>query len=322
MGRVGERTECALGAFPNSFVPDLCAGGGGLADNVELLLMNLPTSFVHTALAALSLGICPAIIQAADTISPETLSKGYNFIPSPIYSLEDDRKILAAFKGLRVADVTDGLDAVGLFGRGMMDREIHSLWRDPTDYAHRFIGIAVTARFVPTQESSPGVMAETDYDAWAGKWYNEKSSEPFMALLREGSALILEDAPNADVGSIGSANIMAWKAKGCVGVVTNATARDTDEIATQKMPLYLRNAGRGIRPGRNEIESVNRPVVVGGALVKPGDVIVADGDGVIVVPRTHALKVAAYAHKILEGDKNARRGLYQQLGIPADKSVK
>jgi regulator of RNase E activity RraA len=67
---------------------------------------------------------------------------------------------------------------------------------------------------------------------------------------------------------------------------------------------------------------VNRPVVVGGALVKPGDVIVADGDGVVVVPRAYALRVAAYAHKILDGDKNARRGLYEKLGLPPDKSVK
>ena len=80
--------------------------------------------------------------------------------------------------------------------------------------------------------------------------------------------------------------------------------------------------GCGTRPGRNEIESINRPVVVGGVLVMPGDVIVADGDGVIVVPRAHALKAAAYAHRILEGDKNARRSLYKQLGIPENKSVK
>ena len=104
--------------------------------------------------------------------------------------------------------------------------------------------------------------------------------------------------------------------------VTDGTARDTDEIATQKVPLYFRGVGRGIRPGRNEIESVNRPVVVGGILVRPGDVVVADGDGVIVVPREHAEDVAEYAHAILEGDKAARRGLYERLGLPEDDSVR
>ncbi|HEX2101391.1 MAG TPA: RraA family protein, partial [Candidatus Synoicihabitans sp.] len=123
-------------------------------------------------------------------------------------------------------------------------------------------------------------------------------------------------------GSIGSNNIMAWKVRGCVGVVTDATARDTDEIVTQQVPLYLRRPGRGIRPGRNEVESVNRPVVVGGVLVVPGDVIVADGDGVIVVPRAQATRVAAYAKKILAGDKEGRRNLYRQLGLPEDASVK
>jgi 4-hydroxy-4-methyl-2-oxoglutarate aldolase len=131
-----------------------------------------------------------------------------------------------------------------------------------------------------------------------------------MALLRKGSALVIEDAEGVDVGSIGSNNIMVWKMKGCVGVVTSATARDTDEIITEKVPLYFKHVGRGIRPGRNEIESVNRPVVCGGVTVMPGDVIVADGEGVIVVPRARAEEVAKYAGKILEGDKAARRNLY------------
>ncbi len=57
-------------------------------------------------------------------------------------------------------------------------------------------------------------------------------------------------------------------------------------------------------------------------LVRPGDVIAADGDGVIVVPREKAMAVATYARKILETDKAARRGLYKKLGLPADPSVK
>ncbi len=63
----------------------------------------------------------------------------------------------------------------------------------------------------------------------------------------------------------GSYNIMAWQSAGAVGVVTDATARDTDEIATQKVPLYFRKPGRGIRPGRNVVESVNRPRSSSGA---------------------------------------------------------
>jgi len=140
--------------------------------------------------------------------------------------------------------------------------------------------------------------------------------------LRAGSVLVIEDAESVDVGSIGSNNIMGWKSKGCVGVVTSATARDTDEIIAEKIPLYFQRVGRGIRPGRNEIESVNRPIVVGGVLVMPGDVVVADGDGVIVVPRAHAQQVAKYARATLESDKAARRGLYQQLGLPEDDSVR
>lgn len=259
---------------------------------------------------------------AAEPASPDALRAGTNFIATRTYPAADDQAVLAAFAGLRVADVCDGMDAVGLHNRGLMDPDIHPLWRDTKDFSHRFIGIAVTARYVPTQEPAAGQRSIAEYDRWAGSWYGTRSSEPFVPLLRPGSALVIEDTAEADVGSIGSNNIMLWKSKGCVGVVTSATARDTDEIITEKVPLYFRRVGRGIRPGRNEIESVNRPIAVGGALVKPGDVIVADGDGVLVVPRDKAVAVAEYARKILEGDKAARRTLYRQLGLPEDSSVK
>jgi len=250
------------------------------------------------------------------------LRAGKGFISTPVHSEEADRKLLALFDGLRVADVADGMDAVGLQNIGLMDREIRPLWKDAKTFRHRFVGIAITARYVPTSGPPAGKRTFEEYDAWAGQWYEVLSPEPFESLIRTGSALVIDDADRADVGSIGSYNILAWKARGLVGVVTDATARDTDEIEAEGVPLYFRGPGRGIRPGRNEIESVNRPVVCGGVLVVPGDVIVADGDGVVAVPRARAEEVARYARAVMQKDREGRRELYRKLGIPTDPSVR
>jgi 4-hydroxy-4-methyl-2-oxoglutarate aldolase len=284
------------------------------------------TAVVLTGMLAFSMLVIvtysgPVAAQQNSPSSINELRAGKNLIPTKVYTTKDDEQILKLFDGLRVADVSDGMDKVGLTNTGLMSPEIHALWKDTKHYTHRFIGIALTVRYVPTNKPPAPPMETGAFDRWVGQWYNKLSSEPFVPLIRKGTALIIDDAPDSDVGSIGSNNIMGWKVKGCVGVVTNATARDTDEIATEKVPLYFRKPGRGIRPGRNEIESVNRPIVCGGVLVEPGDVIVADGDGVIVVPRAHAKEVAEYAKKIIEGDKAGRRRLYKQLGLPPDDSV-
>lgn len=250
------------------------------------------------------------------------LAAGKNLISTRVFSPAEDERLLALFAGLRVSDVTDGMDAVGLQNIGLMDPDIHSLWRDTEHFTHRFAGVAVTARYVPTQDAPAGRMNVEAYDAWAADWYEKCSTEAFLDVIRKGTALVIEDAPGADVGTIGSYNILEWKGKGCIGVVTSATARDTDEIITERIPLYLKKPGRGIRPGRNELESVNRPIVCGGVLVMPGDIIVADGDGVVVVPRAKAETVAAYARKIMDDDKAGRRELYKQMGIKADDSIK
>jgi len=273
----------------------------------------------------LGLTVIAAATMAAQTVPGEVaieeLRAGKAFITTPVFTAEEDQELLALFDGLRVADVSDGMDAVGLHNVGLMDPGIYSLWKDAETYRHRFVGIAVTARYVPTNRPLAGRRSVEDFDIWVGEWYTELSPEPFEALLRPGSALVLDDASSVDVGSIGSYNILAWKLRGMVGVVTDATARDTDEIEIEGVPLYFRGVGRGIRPGRNEIESVNRPVVCGGVLVIPGDVVVADGDGVVVVPRAVAKDVARYARTILDNDKAGRRELYRELGLPADPSI-
>lgn len=274
--------------------------------------------------AILTLGLVgtESVTAQSTDDATDSLRGGRSFIETQVYTPEEDKAVLDLFAGLRVADVSDGMDQAGLADVGLVSADIGPLWKDTEHYTHRIVGIAVTARYVPTNQPRQAAMDTDEFNQWMGAWYNDRSSEPFVPLLRDGSVLVIDDAETADVGSIGSNNIMGWKVRGCVGVVTNATARDTDEITAEKVPLYFQHVGRGIRPGRNEIESVNRPVVIGGVLVMPGDVVVADGDGVIVVPRAHAAKVAKYARATLASDKAARRGLYRQLGLPEDDSVK
>jgi len=274
---------------------------------MKLLMRSLP--FV----------VCLFIASAQD-IPIQQLAKGYNFIETKTYSDEENARILKLFEGLRVADVSDGMDIVGLPGTGLVDPAIHPDWIDEKELTHQFRGIAVTARYVPTQRADRPAPGQK-FSEWEGNFYNSYSSEAFAKLIRPGAAVVIDDVEEKDIGSIGSYNILYWKSLGAVGVVTDATARDTDEIAIERVPLYLRKKGRGIRPGRNELESVNRPVTIGGALVCPGDVVVADKDGVIVVPRAVAEEVAKAAHEILAKDKDARTNLYKQVGLPTDKTV-
>jgi regulator of RNase E activity RraA len=256
---------------------------------------------------------------AADQGSEEAAG-GKNFLATRSYSPDEDRALLKTFDGLRVADVSDGMDAVGLQDIGLMDPRIAPLWRDLETFSHRVCGIAVTVRYVPTNRRASRASPE-EFKKFEGRWYRDLSPEPFIALLRAGSVVVIDGHEDGDTGTIGSNNIMLWKTRGAVGVVTSGGARDTDEIIKEKIPLYFRGPGRGIRPGRNEVESVNRPVTVGGVLVRPGDVVVADGDGVIVVPREQAEAVARAARAVLEDDKAARRKLYERLGLPPDPTV-
>ncbi len=235
-----------------------------------------------------------------------------------------DEQILKLYEGLRVADVCDGMDMVGLRDAGTMDAIIEPLWRDVENFSHRFCGIAVTARYVPTNKVVKNPMGKEEFQQWEGDWYGQISPEPFVPFLKEGSAVVLDVQGDGDVGSVGSNNALSWVSKGARGVVSNGGIRDIDEVIKEKIPVYLdyMERGRGIRPGRNEIESVNKPVTVGGVLVRPGDVVVADGDGVIIVPREYAEAVAGYALEILNGDKAGRRSLYEKLNMPLDNTVK
>jgi 4-hydroxy-4-methyl-2-oxoglutarate aldolase len=236
------------------------------------------------------------VVKAAQQEAEKTIPEKVRlFIPYKDYSAEDNARVLAMFKYLRVADVSDGMDVVGLQDVGLVDPEIRALWKDTEKFTHRVVGIAVTARYVPTNRREPRMDQKV-----ISHWYSTITSEAFMKVLAPGSMLVIDAMEDGESRSIGSTNILSWRKLGMVGLVTSGGLADTDEIIYHKVPTYFRRLARGIRPGRNELESVNRPVTIGGVLVRPGDVVVADGDGVVVVPRERAPEVAEAALPFLD----------------------
>ena len=117
-----------------------------------------------------------------------------------------DDELLKWFDGLRVADVSDGMDAVGLPDVGLMDQQITALWKDLDDFSHRFSGIALTVRYTPTNKVVPTNLNEADFDKWVGDWYNRISSEPFVESIKQGSVIVMDQQGRVDAGTMGSFN--------------------------------------------------------------------------------------------------------------------
>ncbi len=228
-------------------------------------------------------------------------------------SLDERQAILTAYENLRVTDVCDGMDWVGLFDLGLVCRNIRPLWRTKT------VGIAKTVRYVPTMQRIP-TMTPEEYDEYVRWWYGEVCKYPFGALIEDGDMLMF-DCGGLDVGLLGSNNALAYVNQGARGLVTDGGCRDTDEVIIEQVPLWCRHISRTMVQGRLEFSDMMNPINVGGVLVNPGDVVVADGDGVIVVPRAKALDVAKYARREHENDNKSRRKLYEAAGLPEDESL-
>lgn len=241
----------------------------------------------------------------------------------------DDEVLLELYKGARVTDVVDGMVTVGYMDVGVMDPKIAPLWKDVETMEHRFSGIALTVRYGPTNRPMhPGAdLTKPEnyelYRQWRGMWYSQLSAEPFGEFIKKGTVVVMDNKDDNDTGSTGSKNIMDWQEKGAVGLVSAGGVRDIDEVIRQKNPVYTNyyERGRGERIGRNEVIDVQRPVVVGGCTVYPGDVIVADGDGVVVVPRRVALRVGQIAYMELVDDIKGRRALYENTERDFDETV-
>lgn len=282
--------------------------------------MTRPALFAFTV----SLLVLPLYGQdTRPAVAPDELRKGTGLLLYEFNPNEDPMPLVRKFQGLRVTDVLDALQAIGIQDQTVMDHDIRPLWRDNSDRSeHRFYGVAITYQYVPTNRAPAGQMDYDKFKQWHSHWYQTYAPELFSQIIKPGHVVVIDAHGSEKTGFIGSNNALNWRGRGMTGVVTNGNCRDTDELILQKIPVYSKYQGGGTRPGRIEAAAINRPVVVGGVLVRPGDFVVADGDGVVVVPRQHLDKVADIAWDIAKGDKAGRRKLYEKLGMKSDETVK
>jgi len=228
--------------------------------------------------------------------------------------LSDERQeLLELYQGLRVADVRDGMDWNMMHHYGSMSPDIRPLFRT------RAFGIARTARYLPFQGPVPKLTSE-EYTEWSGWYYGEVCTYPWMDDVEDGDFIVI-DQSGVDVGLMGSSNGLGGVKRGVRGYVSNGSARDTDELILQQVPFWCKFTSQKMDQGRIQFDAKDVPVAVGGVVVYPGDVVVADGDGVIVVPRKIAREVAKYARRELDHDKVDRRKLYEELGMALDETV-
>jgi len=145
------------------------------------------------------------------------------------------------------------------------------------------VGPAYTLRYVPLREdkSAPEVLGRPDYP-------------PRLAIEQApaGSVLVIDGRGRADIAVVGDILVERLKIRGVAAMVSDGGIRDCAEALKSQLPLYAAGPAAPASIGGHSAADIETPVACGGVAVFPGDIICADGDGVVVVPRALAADVA------------------------------
>ncbi len=179
------------------------------------------------------------------------------------------------WKELGTATISDALDRFGIAGQGSGIKPIES--------GFRLAGFAFTVRMVPLATAN-----ETVGD--------------FIDDVPEGNVVVIDNGGKQDATVWGDILTTVAQQRRLGGTVIHGVCRDTARSVELKYPLFSRGNTMRTGKGRVRLEAVNVPVFLGRVSVRPGDIIVGDRDGVVVIPRQREEEVLAAARNIREAE--------------------
>ena len=199
-------------------------------------------------------------------------------------------EILSGFSKLATPTIANALDDVAFEGvmNGLMQIVPGT----------RCVGRAVTVRQVTGRR---GDFTSNDF----------KVGQMIDATER-GDILVIDNGGHV-VSTFGGLATLAAKVKGVGGLVVDGGVRDKEEMIEHAFPVFARHMTPLTGRTRLAITAINEPVACGGVRVRAGDVIVADGSGVVCVPAEHAAKVLELATGYTADDEQAAAELARGL---------
>jgi len=185
--------------------------------------------------------------------------------------------LIEGFKLVEVASVSDAIEQ--LYGqRTYMSHQMRPL------FTTKFAGPAVTV-LLKKEEHQEGASA---------------SSGMLEAIdhAPAGSVYVMKLEGGSDIAGIGGLMATAMKVRGLAGAVIDAAVRDLPQIAKIQFPVFSTGVAPSTSVNHYRFAGSNIPIECAGAKVNPNDIIVADQDGVVVVPRTHAADILKRAQEL------------------------